>query len=222
MSYESIQDIQKLLEQMFKDFNRRFYDEKLIAPMITIMKSRRGNQLGWCSAQKIWLEKDAGSSNQESEYNNTHYELNICADALNRSIHELADTMLHEMAHLYDLINNINDTSRSGSYHNKRYKETAETHGLICEFSKEYGYSSTRLNEEALDFLKYVNYPELNIVRAHTNFSNSSYLRYVCPTCGAIIRSTRAVRVMCMECNMPFIYEAKRPNKTPKTPKNRN
>ena len=220
MGYDSIQDVQNLLEKMFRDFNARFYNNELIPAMITIMKSRRGGQLGWCSSQKIWFQKDVGSIDKESEYKDTHYEINICADALNMSIHELADTMLHEMAHLYNLINDIKDTSRSGTYHNKRYQETAETHGLICEFSKEYGFASTTLNQEAIDFLKIANYDELNIVRARTAVSNSSYLRYVCPVCGDIIRSTSIVKVLCMKCNKPFIYEARRPRRPSKALEN--
>ena len=44
--------------------------------------------------------------------------------------------MLHEMAHLYNLENGIKDTSRAGTYHNAKFKATAEEHGLICERSE--------------------------------------------------------------------------------------
>ena len=38
-------------------------------------------------------------------------------------------------------------------YHNKRFKQIAETHGLIVEHDPEYGWTSTHSSEELLDFI---------------------------------------------------------------------
>jgi ribosomal protein S6 len=42
----------------------------------------------------------------------------------------VAATMLHEMAHLYDLTYRIKDVRNNGYYHNMKFKETTEAHGL--------------------------------------------------------------------------------------------
>ena len=39
---------------------------------------------------------------------------------------ELAATLLHEMAHLYNLEHGIQDVSNNGYYHNMKFKATAE------------------------------------------------------------------------------------------------
>lgn len=126
--YTTIQEVQQLLEKMYNDLNSIYYNNELAPTLITIMKSRHGKDLGWGSAEKIWYQKE-DNDNHES---NAYYEINICADALYMSIHEIANIMLHEMAHIYNAQNNIKDTSRFGTYHNKKYAQTAESHGLIC------------------------------------------------------------------------------------------
>ena len=61
LEYSSIQDAQKLLEKMFDDFNKKFYEGKLMPAMITIMKSRHGKELGWASSTIIWYQKELDS-----------------------------------------------------------------------------------------------------------------------------------------------------------------
>ena len=39
-----------------------------------------------------------------------------------------------------NLQNKVQDTSRSGMYHNKKFKEVAEKHGLTVEKDSKYGY----------------------------------------------------------------------------------
>jgi len=64
------------------------------------------------------------------------------------------------MVHLKNLQDNIQDTSRSGKYHNKRFKDTAEQYGLVVEKSEKYGWCRTSLNAEAAAWLK-VEYPKV-------------------------------------------------------------
>ena len=47
----------------------------------------------------------------------------------------------------------VQDTSRGGTYHNKKYKEAAEQHGLTVEKDAKYGWTKTSLNDEAKDFV---------------------------------------------------------------------
>jgi len=75
-------------------------------------------------------------------------EISICAEYIDRPISEVAATMLHEMAHLYDLTHSIKDVSDNGYYHNMKFKETAEAHGLHIEQHATYGWTITTLTEE--------------------------------------------------------------------------
>ena len=137
--------------------------------------------------------------------------------------------MLHEMAHLYNMVHGIKDTSsQSGAYHNKRFKETAEAHGLHIEQHPKYGWTVTYPTEELLDFIIFQGWQDIKMTegltwadmvgtgtgsRAPGNSETgapkpprkpSSTRRWICPKCHTIIRSTKEVRVLCMDCNLPF------------------
>ena len=61
--------------------------------------------------------------------------------------------MLHEMTHLKCFQEEIKDVSVDG-YHNKKFKEVAESFGLVVEKSKYYGYSQTKLGDGVKESLK--------------------------------------------------------------------
>ena len=205
MKYSSIQDAQKLLEKMYADFNQKFYGGKLMPTMITIMKSSHGNELGWASPTKIWYQKELDSQGNPIKF----YEINICADALYLTSIEIAEVMLHEMAHIYAAQNDIKETSRNGCYHNKKFKIIAEEHGLNCSKTNN-GFSETSLRDYSKKFIKQMNYGELKLVREKYYEKNSSYIRYICPSCNSIIRSTKPVNVLCIDCNVQFQYSKTR------------
>ena len=109
------------LEKMFRALNTRFFDGKLPEPVITLKKTP--GAYGHITCGKTWT---AGTEQR--------HEINISTATLDRPIEETTATLLHEMCHLYNMVNGIKDTSGSANaYHNKRLKETAESHGLIIE-----------------------------------------------------------------------------------------
>ena len=118
------------LEHIYNSLNSDFFDEELPTPIITV-QSKPGTY-GHCSVAKVWQRK-----------NDKTYEMNISAETLNYPIEEVIDTLLHEMCHLYCRENNIKEVSRGGKYHNKRFKEVAETHGLTCVPCGQYGWNTT-------------------------------------------------------------------------------
>ena len=84
------------------------------------------------------------------------HEINIGAGTLSRPIEEVAATLLHEMVHYYNYQMGIQDCSRGNTYHNRRFKEAAEAHGLIVAHSDRYGWSHTSPSDALLEFvLKY-------------------------------------------------------------------
>ena len=60
-------------------------------------------------------------------------------------------------------------TSRSGSYHNRKFKETAEAHGLTVEKGEKYGWHKTALNPQAEAFVKSLGKSGFCLVRPRTN-----------------------------------------------------
>mgnify|MGYP000003553189 FL=1 len=115
------------------------------------------------------------------------------------------------MVHLMNLQNKVQDTSRSGMYHNKKFKEVAEKHGLTVEKDSKYGYCITKLNEASMAFVSAMNGEPFEMYRTKmTKISvskGSSSRKYVCPCCGTIVRATKEVRIICSDCGVEFQEE---------------
>lgn len=210
MRDHSILPTVKNLESLFSIFNQKYYDGQLHPAVITISpdnsRKRTRKTLGWCTSWKSWKNPadDSASDNNASGY----YEINICADYLNSNFVEICKVMLHEMAHLWNLQNNIQDTSRNGTYHNKHFKQTAERHGLTVKRDDTYGWADTRLRPETKQFIENMESFEFVLYRtiqpAGRKPSAQSTRKYICPDCGTIIRATKEVDVTCSICNVRF------------------
>jgi len=73
------------------------------------------------------------------------HELMIGGEGLRRGAPEVFATLLHEAAHALARVRAIQDTSRQGRYHNKRFKQLAEELGLVIERDPRIGSSLTTL-----------------------------------------------------------------------------
>lgn len=201
----NLSEVVKSLEELFQACNKRFYNEELEAPIITVSPDTTGGAYGWCTAWKAWED----SYDPDSGY----YEINICAEHLNRPYSETVVTMLHEMVHLYNLYAGVKDTSRGGTYHNKFFKAEAERRGLRIEKDSKYGWTVSFLNDEGQAFADSLKDKTLGVHRSKmlTSMKNGagkgSSRKYVCPGCGCIIRATKEVFVVCGDCNEAFELE---------------
>lgn len=188
------------LEKLFSTFNKRFYNDELQKPMITVATHNRDTVLGWCTGWKAWNDGTDG-----------YYEINIVPEHLNRPFIEVCVTLLHEMVHLYCLQHDIKDTSRSGTYHNKRFKEAAEEHGLLISYNKKGGWTDSLPNDEAKEFISTLPADMFNLHRTEPIIpklkKKSSSRKYVCPCCGAIVRATKPVNIICEDCDESFELE---------------
>lgn len=81
------------------------------------------------------------------------HELNIGAGTLDRDIADVVSTLLHEATHLYNLQEGVQDTSRGGRYHNKRFREAAEARDLKISYDPKIGWSITEPTEALIDFI---------------------------------------------------------------------
>lgn len=171
--------------------------------VITVSPDTTKGAYGWCTGWKAW-------KTEEAKDGEGYYEINICAEYLSRPFEDVAGTLLHEMAHLYNLHIDEKDTSRGGFYHNVKFKAAAEAHGLTVEKTEKYGWSKTALNDEAKAFLDSMQDKKFEICRDSApkkigSTKKQSSRKYVCPCCGAIIRATKAVHVVCGDCEVEFV-----------------
>ena len=205
MNSVSLAPIIEELESLFSKFNTRFFSGALEKPVISVSQDHTRGSYGWCTLWKAW---------QDGTESGEFYEINLCAEYLNRPFEETCSTLIHEMVHLKNLQDGVQDTSRSGTYHNKKFKEAAEAHGLICEKGEKYGWHKTTLNPEALEYVQSLGKqgfalvrPRLLGLKGSSKGGGSSSRKYVCPCCGTIIRATKEVHVLCGECEVEFQEE---------------
>lgn len=190
------------LHRAFKMFNENLFEGQLPEPAILIQS--RGNKkltLGWCTIEKVW-------KNDVTE--EEKYEINIVAEALNRGIYPVMATLLHEMVHLHNLVNGIKDTSRGNTYHNMKFKNTAEAHGLVIEHADKIGWSVTSLQGSTMDLIDSYRFDEAVFSLGRKDFGEgdkpkkkkkTSSRKYICPECGTSIRASKDVLVLCGMCS---------------------
>lgn len=204
------------LNRYFKIVNEGLFDGELETPTITIQSSV--GAYGHITVGKVWhAATDKGES----------YELNLSADYLNRPIEDLIATLVHECVHLYNLMHNVKDTSNNCVYHNKKFKEEAEKRLLHIEHHDRYGWTITSPTEQLINWIIDNGLTEILINRGAPISWNtpgiggngsgpaptvspikpkgSNSIKWVCPQCGAIIRSTKEVNVICGDCNEKFV-----------------
>lgn len=196
----TIKPMIETLEELFVKLNNKYFDGKLERPVITIAPDTC-RAYGWFTTWRAWKETEIKDSEG-------YYEITITSDYLDRTPVEIAGTLLHEMVHLYNQMNGINDCSRGGKYHNIKFKESAEAHGLETKKDSRYGWSITSPSTQTAEYLEslklsfplYRPTPE----KGQRVRKKSSTRKYVCPICGTIIRATKEVHVTCSDCGVEF------------------
>lgn len=196
------------LEKIYRQLNADMFGGELEEPIITIQSTPRA--FGHVTVSKVWKSGDLHK-----------YELNIGAGTIDRPIENVVSTMLHEMVHIYHLQHDIQDTSRGGTYHNKRFKAKAESVGLLIEYDNRIGYSITSPSDDLILYIIEHDWRDIRIgrqegytlSRSGGNSSPdsgsiptggtkkpSSTRKYICPCCGMSVRATREVRIICADC----------------------
>ena len=205
--------VTQYLNKVFKLIKSEYFDNELEMPTITIQSTV--GAYGHVTTSKVWKTESGKAS----------YELNIGADYLDRPIENIVATLIHEGCHLYAMQNGIKDTSNRGVYHNKRFKALAEDRGLIIEKHSRYGWTITTPSEATINFCIDNDLQEVLITR-HTGITftgvgtgkngngtpvkptapkKGNSIKWICPCCGAIVRSTKILNIVCGDCNEKFI-----------------
>jgi hypothetical protein len=199
------------LNRIFDLLNQEFFESTLSRPTITIQSTPKA--YGHFSLRDdTWISKWGA-----------FHEINIGAGTLARPIEEVTATLLHEMVHYHNYILGIQDCSRGGTYHNRKFRDSAEAHGLIVDHHDKYGWTITSPSDALLQFCldndlsdilinrnEYGGYrvtgtgthaPAPPLVTTRT----SSTRKYICPCCGNSVRATKNVNIGCLDCQAPMI-----------------
>ena len=190
----------KAINNLFDYLNKAFFESALSKPVITIQANKTPNVLGWCTGYDAWVSGEEKSP-----------EINMSADYLDREPINKSETLLHEMCHLYAYQNNIKDCSRAGNYHNKQYKDIAESHGLTVEKSAKGGWNMTALTDKSKAIITpYVDnlqvLKRISPLKTSTT-KNSSTRKYICMHCGMTVRATKEVNIICGDCDETMVLD---------------
>ena len=212
--------ITSYLEKIYRQLNKDKFNNELEEPVITVQSTPRA--YGHVTCGRVWKSKDV-----------QRFELNIGAGTLDRPIENVVSTLLHEMVHIYHLQNDIQDCSRGNTYHNKKFKEKAESVGLKIDYDSRIGYSITSPSDELILYICDMGWNDILSNReeftrvaigggaAGTGKSKtgdddeeqpkkkSSTRKYICPKCGMSVRATKTVRIMCVDCMEIMVVEEK-------------
>lgn len=95
----------------------------------------QGMKLGHFAAS-VWTRGDDGAD---------IHELFVGAEGLSRGAQALMGTLLHEAGHAMAEARGVQDTSRQGRYHNRKFQSIAEELGVEVEHSETLGWSTTTM-----------------------------------------------------------------------------
>lgn len=89
------------------------------------------------------------------------HEVLLSGESLKRGPEATLGTILHECAHALAAARELQDTSREGRYHNKRFHALAKEVGIDVSYDKKLGWSETTVPKETIALYK----PELAELR---------------------------------------------------------
>jgi hypothetical protein len=193
------------LHRAFDCLNKAFYNNELPPVIITIQSKGKRNALGWFTVGKVW---DDGTQEM--------HEINISAEYANRNFMDIMKTLHHEMIHLYCAVNEIKDCSRSGTYHNTKFKIASEQHGFYYgedAYDKKLGWTFSKLKPETIEIIKGFGLNEDVFILKRYDFTangegekkKSNIIKWECG-CGNIIRTSKdGLRVLCLDCETMFM-----------------
>jgi hypothetical protein len=134
------------------------------------------------------------------------HELFVSGEGLRRGAADVLDTLLHEAAHGLAAVRGIQDTSRQGRYHNKRFKALGEELGLVIT---EDGPQAEQRYVEVLGQLAAAmtayRRDERSGLPGKSTSTNLLVAECACPRKIRVARSTLDLApIVCGACNNPF------------------
>ena len=177
------------LEKMFSTLNDELFEGVLPMPILCFREAKQNRT----SKKETWDCKGVPC-----------YEIALSVKHIGCSIEDLSAELLHEMIHLYCILNAIQDTSRGGTYHNENFKEMAESYGLVCVRDEKRGWV-TMASDELLEVAADHEWNEIQISHEEKAIDDTVVLEekavklyeYGCPNCGPRLLASRNVGFIC-------------------------
>lgn len=122
-----------------------------------------------------------------------------------------------------DQQNGIQDCSRGGTYHNKKFRDAAEARDLHISYDSRIGWSITEPTDALIEFIISQGWDDIMMNRqegfsmrgvggpgakggpAPTTGRTSSTRKIACPCCGQSVRATKKVNIICGNCFLPMM-----------------
>lgn len=128
------------LERCFHLLNLDFFNGELPTPVITVVPTAR--------AYMHYVPRDIWDT-----MNSSKKRINVSSAYLNRPLEQCIAGLLHEMVHMYNDLELIQDTSNNGAYHNRFFARQAVQRGLVVASTKTKGYGLTAPSERLIDWI---------------------------------------------------------------------
>lgn len=206
------------LYRIYDLLNNHYFDSSLPEPFIVIKqgKTKNKNVYGTFTAD-AWVHKDGEEIDEETGITspiineNKIHEIAMSGEYLSRPTANMCATLCHEMTHLYCKINNIEDTSNNGVYHNNKFKREAEKRGLIIEKADTIGWSLTTPSAEFIDYIKAIKVNEEVFKYFRETWTDmltkvTPKKRWVCPSCGQIAQAKKNAHIGCWDCGLQMDF----------------
>lgn len=209
MFFMKVSEITEFLEGAYHILNDRYFGGELPPVVITIQSSPRA--YGHYTPFNSWKDN-----------NDKYREINIGAESLSRYLPETLATLVHEMTHHYcAVVSKQKDTSRSGTYHNKIFKQVAEgTGAILIGYDPRIGYSITSPSPELIAFVEEQGWQDIDLSRKEefeyiggsggsgvagtagvAGKKKNNSRKYQCPICSTSVRATKDVNIICGDCD---------------------
>lgn len=201
----SVAPIIVALEEAHRDLNAKLFGGALKeVPTITLIPKGKKNALGWYDRNR-WENETTQPA-----------ELNVSAEDLKRGADAVLETLIHEMCHQMADETHVKDCSRSGQYHNGKFKTIAEASGLLVDAKpdKRVGYGYTKIGPRGLEAIESIRAnvaPVLVLARRVEDnpAKKGKMLLWMCEGCDTKIRSGRKdLNIQCLDCEETFSLQA--------------
>lgn len=204
----TMSELHMALQTIYNAINRDFYHGDLPKVVIAVRELKNPEAVTRLSDIKEW-----------SQNNQMRYEIAVNAAKIVELVPEdIIAALMHEMVHLFCRQHGIPDTSRGGAYHNRNFQAYADNHGLDVTETEKYGWSETTPKPATAKWIKAnISIKEIKLYKAAgteeeetpgtpkspkkaTQKKKQSFRKYVCPTCGLIVRATKDCNIGCLDC----------------------
>ena len=176
------------LEKMFRALNENYFDGEIEEPIITIQSTPRA--YGHVTVSKSWHRADGEQ----------RHELNIGAGTIDRPVECVVATLLHEMVHLYNLQIGVQDCSRNGTYHNKKFRDAAtEPSEVLIDFIISQGWDDVKMGRADGYTVRGTGTAQPGAAPGGGKRPTSTR-KLICPRCGQSVRATKTVHIICGVC----------------------